>query len=129
MRPDAIPAQVEQFIVENIGSVAELEVLLLLHKHASRDWSAVEVAEELRIDRDWTTRRLEELRAQAFLSCHGGSPARYRYDGRPPEQDALVAQLAQCYERRRVSVVTLIYSKPKDHIRSFADAFRLREDK
>jgi hypothetical protein len=46
-----------------------------------------------------------------------------------PALDAAVAQLAKDYAERRVSVITLIFSKPVDKLRTFADAFRLRKDK
>ena len=39
-----------------------------------------------------------------------------------------VAGLAREYAARRVTVIGLIFSKPVDKIRSFADAFRLRRD-
>jgi hypothetical protein len=42
--------------------------------------------------------------------------------------DAAVAQLARDYAERRVTIITLIFSKPVDKLRSFADAFRLRKD-
>ena len=44
------------------------------------------------------------------------------------ELDELVGSLEKVYEERRVSVITLIYSKPVDKVRTFADAFRLRKD-
>jgi hypothetical protein len=129
MSADVITARVEQFVLENIGSVAELELLLLLYKHATREWSDAELAEELRIDPAWAGRRLDEMSYKGLLVRQGDPMARYCYSVGSPAQDSLMAALAQCYEKRRVSIVTLIYSKPKDHIRSFADAFRLREDK
>jgi hypothetical protein len=42
--------------------------------------------------------------------------------------DRAIAGLAQAYTDRRVSVITLIFSKPVDKLRSFTDAFKLRRD-
>jgi hypothetical protein len=66
---------------------------------------------------------------QRLLTCADTTPPRYRYAPATAEQERVVEDLARCYNERRVSVITLIYSKPRDHIRSFANAFRIREDK
>jgi hypothetical protein len=129
MSAEEISGPVRQFIIDRISSVAELEVLLLLWQRAGQDWSAQEVAKELRIEPDWTAQRLEALRAQGYVTQQSGPAPRYRYAPAAPEQDQLVTDLARSYSERRVSVINLIYSKPRDHIRSFADAFRLREKK
>jgi hypothetical protein len=132
MSTEDLSEEARRFIVEHIGSVAELELLLLVGQGASRDWSAQEVARELRIEPDWTAQRLEDLRARGFVAAIDGDEAaagRYRYAPATTEHDVLVADLARGYATRRVSIITLIYSKPRDHIRSFANAFRLREKK
>ena len=49
--------------------------------------------------------------------------------GNDPELDQAVVRLAKDYAERRVTVITLIFSKPVDKLRTFADAFRLRKDK
>lgn len=89
----------------------------------------LELAGELRIDRQWTERKLDEMHARGLLSTEGGASARYRLSDGPSERAALLAQLARCYEERRVTIITLIYSRPRDHIQGFADAFRFREEK
>lgn len=129
MSAEQITEAMEQFLREHISSLPELELLLLLEKRTRPDWSAAEVAAELRIDPQWTERKLDELHARGLVTCQSGPPERYRFNPGASEQAAIVSQLAQCYERRRVSIITLIYSKPKDHLRNFADAFRLRERK
>lgn len=129
MSDEDIPGPTRQFIIDHIGSVAELELLLLLRQHAQRDWSAREVARELRVEMRWTARTLDELRAEGLLARPEGPAVRYRYCPSSLKQGRTIDEMARCYEERRVSLVTLIYSKPRDHIRSFANAFRLWEDK
>ena len=36
--------------------------------------------------------------------------------------------LAACYVDRRVTIIGLIYGRPNDPIRQFADAFRIRRE-
>jgi hypothetical protein len=61
------------------------------------------------------------------VSVAEGPPPTYRY-APPPELHRSIAGLVETYRERRVSVINLVYSRPSDAIRSFADAFRLRKD-
>jgi hypothetical protein len=128
---DAIPDEVKAFIAAHIESVLQLEVLLLLHAQAPRPWTAAELAQELRIDAAWVAGQLASLADAGVLAATaaGGNAPQYRYEPRAAELDRAVAGLAREYAARRVTVIGLIFSKPVDKIRSFADAFRLRKDK
>jgi hypothetical protein len=59
----------------------------------------------------------------------GGPPAQFRYEPRTDELSQTINELAMAYHNRRVTVIGLIFSKPLDKIRSFADAFRFRKDR
>ncbi|WP_240481198.1 hypothetical protein [Sandaracinus amylolyticus] len=108
-------------------SVEQLEILLLLRGHAERDWNAEEVAKELRIASISAGNRLADLAARGLLT--EASPGRFRYAPNDPAMHAAVEGLAKVYPERRVSVIEIIFSKPNDVIRTFADAFKLRRDK
>lgn len=123
---DALTEDVRQFVLDRIGSVVELETLLLLRR-VPREWNGEELASELRIERTAAAEQLAALAAKGLLVA-GASPGRYRYG---PGSDAvrrLVDGLAAAYEDRRVTVISLIYSKPRDTVQVFADAFRIRKD-
>lgn len=111
--------------MDHIDSVEQLEVLLLLQRSAV-DWTSHAVAAELRIDPASAQRRLEALATASFAEADGAS-FRYRRGG---PYDAAVRQLARVYTERRVSVITLIFTKPvrpeNDPVRALAEAFRLR---
>jgi hypothetical protein len=123
-----ISQDVRTLIVERIDSVVQLEVLLLLHSTPGRAWSSAEVAQQLRIDPSWATGQLGELAARALLAAVPEAGDSFRYAPASPQLDGTVAQLAKDYAERRVTVITLIFSKPVDKLRTFADAFRLRKD-
>jgi predicted ArsR family transcriptional regulator len=132
-----IPQEIKAFIAEHIDSVMQLEVLLLLLKEPQRSFSGGDLARELRIDPAWANNQLIDLAARGLLvqdaAGAGGGGAegvepKYRYQTRTPELHRAVTGLAQEYADRRVSVISLIFSKPVDKIRSFADAFRIRKD-
>jgi hypothetical protein len=123
---EGIPTDVARFIAENIHSVEQLEVLLLLRGAATQAWSAAGVARELRIAEASASDRLEDLRARGLLARSDEAEATYRFAPADASKSRLVDALAETYATRRVSVITLIFSKPSDPVRLFADAFKIR---
>lgn len=128
MHASDFPEEMRRFIVHHIDSVEQLEILLLLHGHPGRDWSAEAVARELRIASESAGERMEDMASDGLLKRRGGSPAEYRYAPDNMKLDDAVRSLEAEYTKRRVTVINLIYSKPIDKIRTFADAFRIRKD-
>lgn len=128
---EEIPHDVRSLIHDHIESVVQLEALLLLQARPQQDFPASEVGKELRIEQSWAAEQLNHLCARGFAACldaGAGNPPVYRYGPRSVEMDRAIHGLAQAYADRRVSVITLIFSKPADKLRSFTDAFKLRRD-
>jgi hypothetical protein len=130
---DGITAPVKQFITEHIDSVMQLEILLLLAGQPGRVWTAADLAQQLRIDATWVDGQLRGMAAAGLVAVTEVQPSvpapQFRYEPRTPDLTKTVGDLAHAYADRRVTVIGLIFSKPVDKIRSFADAFRLRKDK
>ena len=123
-----LPDPVRRLITEHIHSVEQLEVLLLLHRTPDRDWSAEEASAHIHTQTHSVAGRLAELHAQGFLDREDrDGTLRYRFSARSGRA-ADVAALGDCYARRRVTVISTIFSAPSENIRSFSDAFRLRGD-
>jgi hypothetical protein len=118
-----LPEAVEQLVLAHIDSYEELEVLLLLYAHPDRAFTDAEVAAELRTAQDSARRCLEHL-ARRGLAVLSGAAARFAVAGRDA---AVVAQVAEQARVRRVSLITLIFSKPTDPARKLADAFRVKK--
>lgn len=119
-----IPREVVAFIHDHLSSVAQLDVLLLLHGEPERQWTAADVAGALRIDVAWARSELEGLDNRGLLRVDAETA--YRYSPATPQLSSAVDGLARSYSTHRVSVVTTIFSRPSDSIGSFADAFKLR---
>jgi hypothetical protein len=135
---DGIPARVKQLITDHVDSVMQLEVLLLLAGQAgqaARVWTAAELAQQMRVDAAWVDSTLRGMTGKGLVAVTdasgGGSGAapQFRYEPRTAELGAAVNELAEAYADRRVTVIGLIFAKPTDKLRSFADAFRLRKDR
>ena len=117
---------VERFIAQHLNSVEQLEVLLLLHRSHGREWSAGEVSRELSSHPHSAESRLLDLRARGLVAAREDGQE-FRYHWAPPAGvDEVVAALARVYAERRVSVITAIFAKPLDSVRTLADAFRVR---
>jgi hypothetical protein len=128
-RPDEIPQEVRAFIGTHVGSVVQLETLLMLHTTPGREFEPEDVARDLRIDRAWAEAQLDTLWQQGLLvRTETTVPRRYQY-GPAPETKKAVDGLARAYAERRVTVISLIFAKPADSLRAFSDAFRIRKDK
>jgi hypothetical protein len=125
---DGVPPDVAAFIAKYVGSVVQLESLLLLAADAARVWTADEVARELRIEPAWAEAQLEVLCGQALLACTGGQMRQFRYSPSDTPTRETVSALSKAYAERRVTVISLIFAKPPDGARAFADAFRIRKD-
>lgn len=127
---NGITDEVKQFITDHINSLEQLEVLLLLQRNQSKEWTADMVARELRIDPNSAASRLADLYERRLLNFKpSNSPPLYWYEPITRTLERVVSDLARLYPDHRVSIINLIFSKPIDKIKTFADAFKLREGK
>lgn len=118
-----LPRAVTRFLSEHINSVEQLEILLLL-RTGDRAWTAGEIARELSTSPSSAEVRLEDLaRAQLVVRDGDAYRCRVREDLRP-----VLEQVAESYAKLRVRVISQIFAQPSEGVRSFSDAFRLRED-
>jgi len=111
----------------HIDSIEKLEVLLLLRTRAEREWTASEVALELRITEASAAARLADLTSSELLVSDKATPPTYRYSPSHSEDTRSISELATAYAERRVSVITFIFSRPQERVRGFADAFLLKK--
>ncbi len=123
-----IPDEVRRLIAERIASAEMLEILLLLEREPERGWTADEVSRQVFTVPAAAIGSLEGLVAQGLVASDGAANPVYRY---APAGDGLrsqVSALAAAYRASRVAVIQLVFAKPADPLRSFADAFRVRRD-
>lgn len=75
--PRRLSSRATSFLRESIKSVHELDTILLLHRDASRWWSAEQIAEELAIRVDVAARALEMLAGRNLLDVRVGGTLAY----------------------------------------------------
>jgi hypothetical protein len=123
-----VPADLRTFIQEHIGSILQLELLLLLAADPQKAWNAEEAAKELYVNPDAAYGFLEGMRVRGLFERLAPED-RFRFAPQNPESARLTAELASFYRERRLTVIDLIYASPTDRYQSFADAFRFRRPK
>jgi hypothetical protein len=124
-----LSSRLKRFIADHIDSVMQLELLLLLRERSDQAWSAEGLAQECRVESIWVDGHLRSMVSAGLAMSFDTTPPTYRYAPKTPELTDTVDELARAYADRRVTVIGLIFAKPTDKIRSFADAFRLRKDR
>jgi len=122
-----LPEDVHRFLYQNIESVEQLEVLLLLWRTPERGWTSDEVATAVYSHPSSVVRRLALLLGHGLLRER--EPGCYQYGPHTAELHDTVTRLDHMYRERRVAVITLIASKPIENVRAFSDAFRIRPKK
>jgi hypothetical protein len=125
MADDPIPADLRDFILRYIDSIAHLEALLLLRASLETSWEVAAVAARLYSSTEQAGEVLAQLCDEHLLVCEDGI---YRYAGQPPEHLAMIDRLAESYAKQLIPITNMIHSKPR-RIRQFADAFKFRKDR
>jgi hypothetical protein len=123
-----LPDHVQEFISNYVDSVELIDVLLLLKRQREREWTPDEVSQRIYTTARSAANRLEALRTCGIVSAADGAErTTYRYAPSTAEIERAINDLEQAYATRPTTVINLIFSKPSANIRTFADAFRLRE--
>jgi hypothetical protein len=118
---------VERFLVDHVDSVAELETLVHLQANPDAEVGAEGVARALGVDAGWAADELERLAARGIVA-RGTQPGAFRFAPRTDELGRTIDEVLAAYRERRVTVISIITTKPSKHVLGFADAFRLRKD-
>jgi hypothetical protein len=111
---EGVPEVVGAFVMQQIFSIEQLEVLLFLRRNPARPWTPEEVSRELRGSKPSIMRRLTDLCARGLVrSIEGEEEFVFVYSPRTPQLAESVGVLAAVYAERPHSIIRLIYSKPR----------------
>ena len=124
---ESISPDVRRFVAESIGSVAQLELLLILRRDPAVEWTAESAGREMRFPADWVAAQLVAFHRTGLVGSSGREQRTYRYGPRAG-LGRIVDELAEMFSRRPTAVTSLIYTRAADDARRFSDAFRLGRD-
>jgi hypothetical protein len=107
-----IPLSIRRFLHTSIHSAAQLEVLLLLARNEEKEWSAAEVSRSLASSPEIAAPALAALEKLGLLTHTDNSAAEPLYLYAPADRTLrrIVEALAVLYQKRRFSVLDLIYA-------------------
>lgn len=123
-----LPASVQKFILQYFHSVEQLEVLLLLRRQQDQDFTATQISSELKGSETSIVKRLEDLEIRGLIKSHSNANGAFFRFSSDSEVKAQIDELASYYKTHSVRIIEIIYSRPKESLRIFADAFRFRPD-
>ena len=121
---DPLPSSVRRFIAEHIESVGELELLLLLAAAPDKLWTPEELGRALVTGEEAAHTHLARLVAHGLVTDRGGT---FAFTAGP--KATAVDELAECYAKRRHSVIGVIYGSDERGATTISDAFRVRRRK
>lgn len=121
-----IPDDVRQLLEHSIGSVRQLDLLLLMRESGrEREWTVGELTSVLRSSETAVEGDLAGLLRTPLVEVVEGPPTRWRY--RPGSLDGTVDTLSRCYRTHRTSVIGIVAASPRNSsLGEFAEAFRFR---
>lgn len=124
-----IPADVEQFLVENIESFDQLEILRVLGDLVAREWAPDELAREIQADPQVVASHLGKLQRRGLLVCDNRPTGLVcRYGPQNPDLEERVRRLLEVYRERPVTLIKMVYARENARLRAFAEAFRIRKE-
>ena len=121
---EPLPAPVRRFISEHVESVGMLELLLLLRATPEKTWTALELSRALVTTEELIADNLRRLERDGLVTQADGV-----YTFRAGRSEGTLEQLAECYARRRHTVIGVIYGADTRDASTISDAFRLRPRK
>jgi hypothetical protein len=120
-----ITADAKQLIARSIHSIEQLEVFLLLGTNSKRLYSAAEIFRTIKTNERSIARCLELFVRDGVATAQSDGYFQFVSD---ENLLGIASELAQAYRERYVAVIGLIYNKPDQQMRSFANAFRFRKE-
>jgi hypothetical protein len=116
----------QTFIRSYLGSIWELEVLLLLSRDGTHAWSAADLNREIRASLGLVSQILQKFEQVGLASREADGT--FRFAPRSSEMARLVAELEEIYATKPVTIVKAISSSPNEKIQTLADAFKMKKD-
>jgi hypothetical protein len=114
------------FLRQNIRSIWNVELLLLLHRQSGRPWQQAELVRELRASDVVVSEGTASLRQAGLILAEADDTI--RYCPASATLDRLVQQLDRVYRERPTAVTKALFSAPSSSLQAFSDAFRLKKD-
>jgi hypothetical protein len=123
-----LPPELRAFLYSCIDSIEQATLLVRLHGSEGA-FPARTLARELGATDAVARHHLESLVARGVLqTAIGGEEVFYRYAPRSPDLQRFTELLVEWWAHSRAAVVRCIAAHPRQSLKSFSNAFKLRRD-
>jgi hypothetical protein len=123
-----VPLEVQQFVLGRIGSIAQLEALIMMRNAPDTWWPSASMAERLYVSERVCRAELDALKDQGLLLGRQDDVGWwFRYAPSTGELRELVDRLVYYYSKHLVPISNLIHSKPRTRLHEFSEAFSLKK--
>jgi hypothetical protein len=122
----AVSDRLKEFLEQRLSSFDQIEVVMLLRADPSRSWTAPEVAAALGSAPESAAMRLFLLASSGLIAFEPSAIPRYRYASVDVDTDRILQELSEAFIANRAGVMAAVQS-PRDPLRSFSDAFKLKK--
>lgn len=120
----SVPQDIVLFIRECVDTLGTLEILLLLQSSGGRARTVQQISDEIRSSPLAVECSLDVLIVRGLVSQTADG---YLFRPRTGDLESKTQRLAALYHERRAAVITIIFSRRGDAVRSFAEAFRIKK--
>ena len=122
----AVSERLKAFLEQRLSTSDHIAVVMLLRADPARSWTAPEVAAALGTAPETAAMRLFLLASGGLIAFEPSAIPRYRFVSGDPETNEMLQELSEVLTTNREAVMTAVES-PRDPIRSFSDAFKLKK--
>jgi len=119
-----LPSELVNFVLKNLHSIEQVEILLLLLQHLDQGMTIEQIDLEIKTNPESIKKRMHDLQSLKLVEPMNTNTSRYCMV-RNPENLKSCQALANYYGTHRQSIIELIYSRPSGAIGSFVNAFRI----
>lgn len=125
---EPLPQEIVDFLLKNISSIEQLEILRVLNEKPEKEWEASELGPLVQASAEVVASHVIAMENRGLLTFVDKKTHLCRFGPKPDLTD-MVEQLLQFYQQRPVSMIRLVYDRATIHLRTFSDSFRLKDDK
>lgn len=123
-----LPQEIIDFLDKNISCIEQLEILRVLKEDPIKEWDTDELGQAVQAKPEVVAAYIAVMQGRGLLTLVGERNHRCRF-GPVAELEGIVERLLRSYKERPVTMIRLVYDKAAIPLRTFADAFRIKEDK
>lgn len=117
--------EVLAYVHTDIGSVWAVELLIFLKGRPGRAWRIEDLVLALRSSSLAVAQAIERLQAAGFVSQK--SPGTYSFEPRSSRHLEMAAAIEKLSAEKPMTLAKAIAEIPNEKLRSFSDAFKLRD--